>query len=379
MKLLSLLGALIAALVLCALAQSAEAAAACGYPDNNRGFNGSVALQISTLSVPRDMPVGTVIYQQNFNQDGVGADFQCGGTGGTAAVNTILSLSSGQTSTGFSAGLYANSVFATSVPGIGIAWFNGTTVIPSAGVVRDSIVDGCSSTAKGAPSGGCRIVALKLQPAAGIALIKIGPVATGTISASSLGKMTLAANVAGSATFVVNSLSLTGSINIVALTCQTPDVNVSMGSYGTASLKGIGSATAEVNFVIPLTGCPGFPGYYGNANSVPTTSQTGVVTAGTLVPNTISLRVDPAATPIDATNGVLSLTAGADTATGVGLQLLHHSGAPWVLSQNQLLNVGLSAGTTTLNIPLSARYLQTASTVTPGKANAVATYTIIYQ
>nr|WP_309139800.1 MULTISPECIES: fimbrial protein [unclassified Pseudomonas] len=82
---------------------------------------------------------------------------------------------------------------------------------------------------------------------------------------------------------------------------------------------------------------------------------------------------------IDATNGVLSLTPGAGTATGVGLQVLHLSGGPWMLSQNQLLNTVLGPGTTSLNIPMSARYLQTASTITPGTANAVATYTIIYQ
>ncbi|MGH8393492.1 MAG: fimbrial protein, partial [Pseudomonas sp.] len=101
--------------------------------------------------------------------------------------------------------------------------------------------------------------------------------------------------------------------------------------------------------------------------------------AGTLVPNTLSLRLDPVDTPIDATHGVLSLSAGADPATGVGLQVLDASGAPWALSQNQLLSLPLAAGTTALNIPLSARYLQTAATVTAGSANAVATYTIIYQ
>jgi len=59
--------------------------------------------------------------------------------------------------------------------------------------------------------------------------------------------------------------------------------------------------------------------------------------------------------------------------------VLDVSGALWALSQNQLLNLPLAAGTTALNIPLSARYLQTAATVTAGSANAVATYTIIYQ
>jgi type 1 fimbria pilin len=174
-------------------------------------------------------------------------------------------------------------------------------------------------------------------------------------------------------------VGLTGSINIVALTCMTSDVNVPMGTNKIASFSGIGSASTPVNFMISLTGCPGFPGYYGNASSIPTSSQSAVISAGTLVPNTLSLRLDPVDTPIDATHGVLSLSAGADPATGVGLQVLDASGAPWALSQNQLLSLPLAAGTTALNIPLSARYLQTAATVTAGSANAVATYTIIYQ
>lgn len=378
MKMLYPLGSLIAALVLCSLAQSAQAAA-CGYFNNNRGINpttGVVPLQISTLSVPRDAPVGTILYQQNFNQSGAGVDFSCSNTGGTAAINTLYGVKGNGANSGFSAGQYAGNLYATGVSGISVGWFNGTSVMTAAGI-REAIANGCQMSGSGGT--GCTIRGLKFPPTTGMVLVKTGSVGTGTISGSALGRLEQDSSVAGSPTAVTNTLSLSGSINIVALTCQASDVSVPMGTYGTASFTGIGSATGQINFVIRLTGCPGFPGYYGNANSIPTSSQTGVISAGTLVPNTVSLRLDPIDPVIDATNGVLGLTPGAGTATGVGLQVLHLSGAPWMLSQNQLLNTVLGPGTTSLNIPMSARYLQTASTITPGTANAVATYTIIYQ
>ncbi|MGY2293904.1 fimbrial protein [Pseudomonas sp. Xaverov 83] len=369
---MKVLYSLIAALLLCGLAQSAQAIN-CVYINGNKGFVGTTALQISSLSVPRDAPVGTVLYQQNFNQSGAGADFKCLSTGGAATLNTLLTLKSTLANTGYSAGPYASFVYQTGVAGIGVAWVNGTSVQTAA--VRAAIPNGCALSG----SADCFISGLKIAPATGIVLIKTGPVGTGTISGSSLGTLEQDFSVPNSATSVANKVGLTGSINIVALTCMTSDVNVPMGTNKIASFSGIGSASTPVNFMISLTGCPGFPGYYGNTSSIPTSSQSAVISAGTLVPNTLSLRLDPVDTPIDAAHGVLSLSAGADPATGVGLQVLDASGAPWALSQNQLLNLPLAAGTTALNIPLSARYLQTAATVTAGSANAVATYTIIYQ
>ena len=94
----------------------------------------------------------------------------------------------------------------------------------------------------------------------------------------------------------------------------------------------------------------------------------------------MSFRVDPVYTAIDAANGVLSLTPVTGVATGVGVQLFSGvSGAVQPLSQNRVLNISPAAGTTGFSVNLSARYLQTANTVTAGSANAVANYTLIYQ
>lgn len=84
------------------------------------------------------------------------------------------------------------------------------------------------------------------------------------------------------------------------------------------------------------------------------------------------------AAAIDASKGVLSLTAEKRAATGVGVQLLDESGQPWILSK-EVGVPNLEANTVSLTVKLSARYLQTAAKVTPGLANAVATYTLNYQ
>lgn len=405
MKAFSSLVSIIGALVFCMFAQSAQAALSCGFFNASRGFDGTMALQNSTVTVPRDAPLGTKIYMQSFNQAGAGAEYECGTS--NATMRTHYNVQGNLVNTGSSANsFYAGKIYKTDVPGIGVAWYAGQggppgTAVEAVGtaVETGTIPGGCTApSGREIPPGSCRTAQLKLQPSASVVLIKIGPIGTGTIIGSNLGKLVFSASFDDSPAYNVASLGLTGTINIVAQTCRTPDVNVAMGSYRTSALTGIGSATPQVKFVIALTDCPGFAGLY-NLNdctvnskppcnppvfNIPAASQDGPTHAGNTTPNTLSIRVDPVTTPIDAANGVLSLTTGSDAmgrpmATGVGMQLLDNSGAPRALSQNTQLQVALDANTKAINITLGARYLQTADTVTAGKANAVATYTIIYQ
>ncbi|MCU1617817.1 MAG: Fimbrial adhesin [Frankiales bacterium] len=394
MKAFSSLLSIIGALALCMFAQSAQAALSCGFFNASRGFDGTMALQNSTVTVPRDAPLGTKIYLQAFNQAGAGAEYQCGTS--NATMRTLYNVQGNLVNTGSSANsFYAGKIYKTDVPGIGVAWYAGQGGAPGVAVgavgtavETGTIPGGCTApSGLGIPQGSCRTTPLKFQSTASVVLIKIGPIGPGTIIGSNLGKLVFSASFDDSAAYNVATLGLTGTINIVAQTCRTPDVNVAMGSYKTSAFTGIGSATPQVNFVIPLTDCPGFPGYYGQgspASALPASSQTEITNAGTPISNTLSIQFDPVATPIDAANGVLSLATGTDAtgrsmATGVGVQLLDASGTPRALSQSKQLSVALDANTKAINITLGARYLQTAKTVTAGNANAVATYTIIYQ
>lgn len=405
MKAFSSLVSIIGALVFCMFAQSAQAALNC-EKKSGEPFNGTMTLQISTITVPRDAPLGTRIYMQSFNQAGPGVVFKCDVN--NATMKAFYSVQGAKKNTNSTANAYyAGKIYETDIPGIGVAWYAGHGKMPGekVGPVGMERATGTTPAGCGVPpvssgvtlaAGVCNSSQLKLQPVAAVVLIKIGPVETGTIIGSNLGQLVYDVAFDDSREFSVARLGLTGNINIVAQTCRTPDVNVAMGSGKTSAFTGVGSATPQVKFEIALTGCPGFAGYFGKTDcypptcnptvfNIPAASQTGPTQAGNVVPNTLSIQVDPVTTPIDAANGVLSLATGTDAmgrpmATGVGVQLLDSSGAPRALSTPQQLSNELSAApNSSINISLGARYLQTANTVTAGKANAVATYTIIYQ
>lgn len=78
----------------------------------------------------------------------------------------------------------------------------------------------------------------------------------------------------------------------------------------------------------------------------------------------------------NASQGILSLNGGAESASGVGIQLLHNN-SPLPLST--MINTGTAGTEGEYSIPLQARYYQTQSTVTPGIANSSATFTLTYQ
>ncbi|MGE8143985.1 fimbrial protein [Pseudomonas frederiksbergensis] len=374
-------GLLVAGLLLWSCNQTASAATSCGYSTAARPFNGNMALNVGSLSVPRDVPIGTRLYMQEFHQAGEGVTFTCT-TDRTSPVTTynVFSVNGlGSKVDANNAGGYAGKVYATGVPGIGVSWWSGQTVPGAVGAGSNTlqiVPNGCVGTGNN-----CQTAALKVGPRAALVLIKTGPVGTGTVRGSDFGRLVYSTVVETSTAFAISEVGVTGSINVVAMTCNTPDVTVPMGSHKTSTLTGVGSGTPRVDFKIEMTNCPGFPGYYGNpgTGAIPAASQTAVTNAGTRVLNTVSFRVDPVTTPVDAANGVLSLTSGAGTATGVGVQLFSISGAVQPLSQNRVLNISPAAGTTGFSVDLSARYLQTADKVTAGKANAVANYTLIYQ
>ncbi|MDA5533456.1 fimbrial protein [Yersinia mollaretii] len=100
----------------------------------------------------------------------------------------------------------------------------------------------------------------------------------------------------------------------------------------------------------------------------------------TCAPNTkYSLQVDGDAEPNHP--GVIKLTQEPGAATGVGVQLLTGPNKePVVLGVAKEMGTTAASGTDIKqNIDITARYYQTAPTITPGSANASATYTMTYQ
>jgi type 1 fimbria pilin len=76
--------------------------------------------------------------------------------------------------------------------------------------------------------------------------------------------------------------------------------------------------------------------------------------------------------------GVLPLTTATEgtTAGGVGVQVLYND-AP--VTFGSMFTIATTTAKGAMTIPLKARYYQTAGTVTAGKANSIATFTLTYQ
>ncbi|WP_196061646.1 MULTISPECIES: fimbrial protein [unclassified Serratia (in: enterobacteria)] len=141
------------------------------------------------------------------------------------------------------------------------------------------------------------------------------------------------------------------SFNIKTLTCSVDSstISVVMGDVDRNAFKGVGSWPGDARtkvFTIPLT-CA---------------AETRV---------TVQIDGD---TP-NAAEGLLNLTASGNSATGAAVQILHDS-KPLALGSK--VEIGLSTSGSN-SLAFQARYYQTSNDITPGKANATATFTLTYQ
>lgn len=119
----------------------------------------------------------------------------------------------------------------------------------------------------------------------------------------------------------------------------------------------------------------------------------GINSAANSKPFSIGLNCEanaaPSVTFSDSTQpanstSLISLTSGS-TASGVALQMLSN-GMPVMLSPGGVATAGssvispaTSASAQTVNIPLAAQYIQSASKITPGSVNGIATFSLTYQ
>lgn len=146
------------------------------------------------------------------------------------------------------------------------------------------------------------------------------------------------------------------SMSFQPTTCATttPSVAVDLGtemlSKSSGLGSGVGSTSAEKGFSIGLRCDAGVAGAFA-----------------------VNLMLDGNA--VDESNGVLALSSSSG-AEGVGIQLLKGDGQPVPLGRPWKVADSLSSS---MLVPLSARYYQTRSLTKTGTANGAATFTIIYQ
>jgi len=310
-----------------------------------------------SVTVPRDAANGTVLTAW-ISTPATSNYYSCtvSGSASTGMLFEPLSMTkSGMTVTGPTGVAYT--VWNTNVPGIGIA------------IGIRSYVNGCGWQAwldLGTP------FALFPSPWTGwvcntngsitnggqaqMALVKTGAITAGTVAGGVLFEGGSAQSTTGTYTVATasrKSFSLSSTIINVAA-CTTPNVTVNMGSHMQSEFTGIGSTTRQAVAVnVAVNACP-------------------------IGLNSIQYQFIPVNAVLDATNGVLALSSGS-TATGIGLQLKDSSGNALKYNTQYTLTSYSSATGGSYTIPLTARYYQTAASVTPGSANAVLTFTMTYQ
>lgn len=129
-------------------------------------------------------------------------------------------------------------------------------------------------------------------------------------------------------------------------------ITVPMGTVNSSSFRGVGSTTGAQSFSIPLSCDAGI--------------KVGLTVSGGGAGNW------------KADSGLINLDTSAisTVASGVKLQILS-DGSP--IKLDSLIDLGVRVSKGTFNIPLTARYYQSEKTITAGRADATATFTMKYQ
>lgn len=321
----------------------------------------------ANITVGPDMPVGTIVYKAQYVANGY-SYINCDAT--TYNVENwldYLSIPGADTGLSFSG---IGKVYATNLPGLGVVVTgtgNGDTT-PRRETAWTSNTTGWGH-------------AYYLQ------IVKTGDVSPGVLNGSSLPSVKSYAKAQAGYTglpFDIIHLRFAGAINVISKTCKTPDVDVNLGKYEvTKYFKGKGSTTPWIDSSITLSDCPAFKGYYGNSNRSITISGSGTTPSGTPDANALSVSLKPVQQIIDATNGIMGVSSanGGNAALGVGIQIGwgSASGAPTLFNFNQSKNYAPpSDGRSSFQIPLAARYIQTDSAVSPGRADGKAVFVINY-
>lgn len=249
------------------------------------------------------------------------------------------------------------SVYATNVAGVGIAmagrvYANGCGWWPW----KDMPNLGGQCNSNGTVTNGGQLA---------VALVKIGNIAPGTVS----GMVSQAYSSEGApighstdnAAAGIQSFSIT-PVSVTTLTCQTPNMNINMGTHGPMDMPGVGSLSPNpASFNLQFNNCP--------SGSLVSGTSAGLLSS-------VQYRIDPGNGTVSGFSNVAALS-GSPSAGGVGIQLFDSTGAVFPLGVNKALS-GFNPGVAqSYSVPMTARYYRT-GTVTPGPGNATMTLTVTY-
>lgn len=355
--------------------------------------NVNVPLNPPTISAGVDIPVGTVIYQASL----IMADTFIEGKWPASDVGKTIyyTITTGLINTPYppadlATGPFAGGVYQTGIPGIGVAiiYTNGRLITTAKRYVENQNLLGSEL--------GIRYTMSGEASARYVVLIKTGPITPGNYNISEANFPRVQVAMDFTQTSNANAAAVTGlpikywtfgfqgNLTISTQTCITPDVNVTLGSYDIREhFRALNSTTPWVDASIEVKNCPTFHGFYNETNApLLMNYNTGTGTTTTSLNNSIGVRLTPATNVIDAANGIMAIDSTVSgAASGVGIQIGWGSSSqtPTLFNFAAEQTVTLPKdGSSTIRVPLSARYIQTAANVTPGKANGKAVFLINY-
>ncbi|MBC3215685.1 fimbrial protein [Serratia fonticola] len=343
----------------------------CNLSPTEGALNTTAPLQGSNIHIGPDAANGTVLYSMYFNPSRrIVINCDTPSTAYRPTINWIYSSTPLPLSS-WSGSPYGGKVYETGLPGIGVAVRSDTNTIPF------------TTTPWGTVNGANNWVAQKGFEF-DIVLLKIGNITSGTLSGANLPVVQVYFQTPLTPQISVTTVRFTGALNITSSTCTTPDVNVPLGKYDVnKTFVAVGKVTPWVDASVQLNNCPRFYGTINDGQNNYTTPGGSSAGVGTATGNTVNLALNPNTSIIDNTKGIMSVSPGASSASGIGIQMarggVSDPATNLIVFGSTGINYAMQNSTSTgYSIPLRARYIQTSASVTPGQANGSVTFTINY-
>ena len=196
--------------------------------------------------------------------------------------------------------------------------------------------------------------------------VKTGEITAGGVLSGEFGNWVAHSAIDGDVTYIKVQYSAPVPVtpDVPACTVTTPSLNASLGTVAASGFRGAGSTAGTPATVTISLSCSG-----------------GVAATVTNMYMTMTDATDPGNT-----SNLLSLT-GDSSATGIKVQLnladnsivSYGPDSSAAGNTNQFFVKEVAFGVPTVNIPVTARYIATGEPITPGKADAMATFTMSYQ
>jgi type 1 fimbria pilin len=310
----------------------------------------------ATVTIPRDSPLGTVITSGVTTTPPYSQAAPWGVTCNAATTYSESNMYGSNAPT-------TSHIIPTAIPGVGYQLYISSLgkyydVLAPTSLPLSSFSAGGSTGCAATP---CYLILGGASLSIQLRLVVTGPITgTKTIPATDLYQLVIGG-------LLATDVRLANSTQIVGQTCvvNTPSITVPLGAIKSSVFTGVGTVSTAVPFTIGLN-CSGI------------TANVGVTfTDSNSVGNTTNiLTIQSATSPANATGVGIKIAPGGSL-PGAGTAVSYGPDASVAGNLHQIM-LG-SSGSLPTSLPFTAQYTATASNVTPGPANGVATFTMSYQ